>query len=228
MAIAKNEATAAKRRVPVEVFDANGDLAGGLTFAHASGEVFVTTDGGVTWVAAANDGVQTTGGPTPAQQTYYYEFSQAETNHDVSFIGVLFHKAGITRDTVQWAELDFSATSAVAMLVADIQTDVDELQATLADVQTDIDEIQTSVAELLGLHRKNSLLDGGSGFPAVQYTANREFLAGRLRVFASKAARDAAVAGHADGADGETHRYSLTGTGTGTGLQATFAMDLEL
>jgi hypothetical protein len=68
-----------------------------------------------------------------------------------------------------------------------------------------------SLANLLGLHRHNSVLDGGSGHPSVQYDANGVVLSARLRVFASSSAASGATAGHADNADSEIARYTVTG-----------------
>lgn len=84
----KNEATSGKRRVgPIPYFDNDGHPLSGLAFLTASGQVFVTGDGGAE-VAAAVDVVAIGAGQ------YYYEFSQAETNYN-SFIGVRLTRPGI-------------------------------------------------------------------------------------------------------------------------------------
>jgi len=94
---------------------------------------------------------------------------------------------------------------------------------------SNITDLAKQIAILMGLHRRNSLLDGGAGFANVQRNADKVMTSARLRVFASAAARAAATPGALDGADGETHRYTITGTETGsTGLFGTMALDAIL
>lgn len=87
MLIYKNEATAAKRRILFVFFDNTGSPLAGQTFTTAGSEVKVSIDGAA-WAAAAADAVAIGNG------AYYYEASQAETNH--STLAVKITKATFT------------------------------------------------------------------------------------------------------------------------------------
>lgn len=64
-----------------------------------------------------------------------------------------------------------------------------------------------------GLHNiPNSMLD------KFVYNGNKMATSSRLRVFADATALAAAVAGHADGTDGEIERYTVAGVDAGFGL----------
>jgi hypothetical protein len=69
-----------------------------------------------------------------------------------------------------------------------------------------------------GMHNiPNSRLDN------FVYNSNNMMTACRLRIFVDAAALDASVAGHADGADGEIERRTITGVDGGSGLPSTVA-----
>lgn len=55
----------------------------------------------------------------------------------------------------------------------------------------------------------NSVLDGGAGVPNIPHNSNNNLTSARLRIFANKAAADAATLGAADGADGEIIRLNF-------------------
>lgn len=91
----KNESIAVKRRVgPIPFYDNDGNKLMGLDFKTALGHVFVCSEAG-DYVASAADVVTRTG-------SYYYEFSQAETNVD-AFIAVKLSRPGTTGNSTATA-----------------------------------------------------------------------------------------------------------------------------
>lgn len=73
------------------------------------------------------------------------------------------------------------------------------------------------------LHRApNSMLDNCT------YNFRKFLTGGRVRIFESAAALAAAVAGHADGVDGEIYRYTYVGTDRGDGVSSAFTISQEL
>lgn len=73
-----------------------------------------------------------------------------------------------------------------------------------------------------GQLKPNSLVDNYT------YDGSKNPLTWRVRLFASKAATDAAVAAHADNADGEVERYKVTATYNVDGTLATYKVDRDL
>ena len=64
-----------------------------------------------------------------------------------------------------------------------------------------------ALAAVAGHAGRNTVLDGGAGIADVVHdVTNNQLQSARLRVFATKAAADAATLGAADGADGELFR----------------------
>lgn len=64
-----------------------------------------------------------------------------------------------------------------------------------------------ALAAMAGHAGRHTVLDGGAGVPDIVHdVTNNQLQSARLRVFASKAAADAATLGAADGADGELLR----------------------
>lgn len=78
----------------------------------------------------------------------------------------------------------------------------------VADIQTRVIALQAAVARVLGLAHENAMLDNHT------YSAGK-LTGARLRVFADATALGAAVAGHADGTDSETQRYTIAVTYSG-------------
>lgn len=72
-----------------------------------------------------------------------------------------------------------------------------------------------------GQLKPNSFIDNYT------YNGDGNPLTWRIRIFASKAATDAAVAGHSDGTDSEVERYKMTATYTSTAL-TTYKIDRDL
>lgn len=83
-------------------------------------------------------------------------------------------------------------------------------------------EIESTLTRLLGLHRENSVMDGGSGAPAAIYDG-QVLVQARIRVFASSALSLAATLGAANNADGEIARYLLTAVAA-SGKVSTFTL----
>ncbi len=73
---------------------------------------------------------------------------------------------------------------------------------------------------IAGLHKHNSILD------KTVYNAKKFLTSARIRKFATKAAFDAAVPDHADGADGEQFRWLVTGADVGDGTVDYFTIEL--
>lgn len=76
---------------------------------------------------------------------------------------------------------------------------------------TDLSTSKTNIERVLGLLHENAMVDN------VVYGAQNIITSARVRVFADAAALAAAVAGHANGADGEVFRYTITGVDAGSG-----------
>lgn len=101
-------------------------------------------------------------------------------------------------------------------------------QTVLQREDVSIIDIADALTRLLGVHRINSVLDGGDGFASVQYNVNQLATTMRLRVFDSDVNAAAATPGSADDADGEVARYVITGTDAGGGLLANMLMVQDL
>lgn len=182
---------------------------------------------------------------------YYYELDATEVGVDTVLLKVV--KTGYAEVHTE-KDMDVAQGSDVTNAVTTINaTVVGALNATLAAIaaaqgaiethfdlglsitngaivalQATVDANQALLKRLLGMHGDNSLLDGGAGFPNVQYNVRRLMTGARLRVFADASALAAATPGAADGANGEIYRWSMSGTDTGAGLDATFSRSRSL
>lgn len=141
--------------------------------------------------STTNDWVNASGnafelGGANTSGVYGYVFSQAETNY-ASLIGVRLVKSPYATVTV-WLSVDD---------------------------RRDAVELQTALIRLLGLHRENSVMDGGPGIESVQYEAG-VLISARVRVFADKATALSAALGAANGANGEIYRYLVSATVDGS------------
>jgi hypothetical protein len=87
-----------------------------------------------------------------------------------------------------------------------------------------VSPLAATLALILGLHRHNAMLDGGSGHADAQYNSASLMVAARLRVFATATALGSATPGHPDGTDSEIQRYELVGVDDGTGRLGTFTL----
>lgn len=107
--------------------------------------------------------------------------------------------------------IDAAAIAADAIgaseLAADAVTEIQSGLATAASLTT----VATQIARALGLVHENAMVDN------TVHSAGK-LTSARVRVFANAAALASAVAGHADGADSEVYRYTITTTYSGADL----------
>lgn len=198
--IVQNEATAAERTVfgiPFRDPAIDNQFATGLGFAHATAAaVDVNTGGhgakevevwnGAAWVEAANNATE-----DGTSGNYVYVFSQAETNH-AGRIGVRLSKTG-------YATAYFWVTIIPA---ANVPATGTALTAVAATINATLTTIAANLVRALGLLHENSLDDN------FIYDADGNVTSCRKRAFATAGAVPL-VGGAANGADGETARYTL-------------------
>jgi hypothetical protein len=75
---------------------------------------------------------------------------------------------------------------------------------------------------LLGLTNENAMIDN------ITWGSNNLIVLGRVRVFADAAALAAAVPGHANGADSELYRYSISCVDIGSGQYSSYKLSRQL
>jgi hypothetical protein len=235
--ILQNEATAVMRETTVILTDAGGNPLSGL---DASKVTIKIAKAGGNFVASTATLTEVTGGAvTDGEYRLRFASGEVDTAGDLaveissgtSTITTLTGYVPITPAcrSVDLADGFFTAAKFAADAITStvIATDAIDAAAIKADAVTKIQSglaTDASMQLVLGLHRRNSLLDGGSGQATVIYNGNHLMTTARLRVFASSVALAAATPGAADNADGEIQRYTITGTDTGSGLVATFKL----
>lgn len=188
--IFKNEATAAERiGGPLPVYDASGDFATGLNFQHAT----VVVPAGNIHGSHEVETFSIDGGWVQAAAdaiengtsgNYRLPYSMAETNHD-TIIGYRLSKVGYPTH-YYWNVIKPALVSPYA---------------TAADVAA----LQALLLRVLGLLHRNARVD------LFTYDGDGNMTSCRIRVFASKAAANAATPGAANDADGEIQRETIVG-----------------
>lgn len=138
------------------------------------------------------------------------------------------------------AETDAQSTvvqAAITAAIAAIDGHTDTVVAaaqTAINAHTDttvtaaVTTLQAMLDLLAGLHRNNSVTDGGAGFDEIQYNGARLMTSARVRQFADQNAASLATPGADDNADGEIHRFLITGTDTGLGTLAVMTITQDL
>ncbi len=129
-----------------------------------------------------------------------------------------------------------SAINTAQAAITDIQTDVDLVETATSAVKARTDLLPAVAAGAVGGLPLITAIGQGPGgqlkpnsfIDDYAYNANKKPTSWRVRIFATKAATDAAVAAHADNADGEVERYTMTATYNGDGTLATYKVDKAL
>jgi hypothetical protein len=191
-----NEATVELRRVPVYLEDLNGDgqaSTAGLTAVYRDPQT--GSDGAVALVADGGDG------------RYYVQLSAGQVD-----------TAGLGWIKVSGATI---ITYVDAVVVLPLHTTLDATNlALIAAANWDLADMAShrvagSFGELMQL--AIGLMNGNSKIDNIVYGAQNVMTSARRRVFASKVALDAAVDGHANDADGEIFRFTITAVDAGSG-----------
>lgn len=133
--------------------------------------------------------------------------------------------------SVSGGTIDANVTSWDGVAIGDdpdIRVDVTSWRGDLVPATNTSGVPIVDLGHIEGLLRRNSLLDGGEGFPSAQYDSQGVMILARLRVFADRTDAVSATAGAPNDADGETHRYTITGVNDGTGKLASMLMEANL
>ncbi len=125
-----------------------------------------------------------------------------------------------------------SALATAQTAITAIKASTDNLPSDPADesiiiaATTAIAATQTAIAASIAVVQAGLFINGK--LDKTVYNASKFLTSGRWRVFANKAAADAAVDGHADNADGEVYRFLVTGVDEGDGTVKTFELARDL
>jgi hypothetical protein len=209
--ILQNEAVNELREVGVRLVDSSGSPVSGI-----SGTAVVkVAKPGANLVAATGTLTEVTGGASGGGYRYRFAAAEVDTVGDVQLeithASIVPFYDGIDVYPAHRA-LEYAANwITAAKLDPDVTTELQSGLATAAQVN-----------RVLFLMHDNSMIDN------VSYGAQGVITSARVRGFADATALGAAVAGHADNADGETFRATISAVDAGSGQFSSYKIARSL
>lgn len=206
---------------PTHVYVSVGTLKGELYYGPISAATgtSITLSGSGTGAPVATDNYYA-GGGRDCVAIIVAGTGKGQSNFANAYVGA----TKILSFPVAWATTPDN-TSIVALLPLHGQLDAATITAiqsglataaNLATANTNINTIISNQGRIIGLLQDNSMIDN------ITFGSNNIITLARVRVFADAAALASAVPGHANGADGEIYRYTITAVDAGSGQFTSF------